>query len=156
MKKKLVAAFLGFCIAFSCVGGSFAQDAPNTQEYDQHVSSVLSDKIRATCTDADYSKACVAKAEEWHTKYDREFLKSIVDALTPYIEELGILGLGIDEENNCIVIDVPTTCQMAQLKANIADFLIKTAVVSTVEDGLFVVNKTDLTIQYTASVAFQL
>lgn len=88
-----------------------------------------------------------------YVKYTMEYLKNIVDKITPHLSELGLLGVGIDEENNCIVLDAGPdyNSSAAQQKIFRNTELLTNHNTNSNSADLFVVNQTDLTIENIAA-----
>lgn len=127
--------------------GSNGQLVLNLVENNAGQLAYISQKNNMVKTDAN------KPIEVRYVKYTMEYLKNVVDKITPHLSELGLLGVGIDEEKNCIVLDAGPDYNFSAVQQKICrntELLINHNMNSNRAD-LFVVNQTDLTIENTAA-----
>lgn len=87
-----------------------------------------------------------------YVDYSMEYLKSVVDSITPYMDKMGILGVGINEKENCIELDVNKNTFKG-----INNLLTVNEINSKLSDSkevcnLLIVNETELTLENTATM----
>lgn len=90
------------------------------------------------------------RIETKYVTYTMDILKKVVNTITLNMQKLNVSGVGIDEENNCIVIDAPSEIDADKLKSSILS-LVSEQKVKFNADAIQV-NKSDLTIEPTVQV----
>lgn len=104
----------------------------------------------------------LSKIDVTYVEYSMEFLKKILDKLYPYMSELGIIGMGIDEMNNRIVIDAKPEFSEIEMKLKLTTEMEKEINLESEKSNyqisyladyeLFEINRLNGTLEDTASV----
>jgi hypothetical protein len=85
-------------------------------------------------------------------QHSLKYLVDIVDILTPHLVDLGVLGAGTDEKNNCVVIDAPTsdTESIASIRTGVMNILSDAGL--DVDDSTIAINECEgLSVQATST-----
>lgn len=104
---------------------------------------------RVNLTDNLFSKN---KIKIEYADYSMDYLKKIVDELTPFLEEAGLMGAGIDTEHNCIIMDASAGVDADSIRKVLSDHIAEVPEISQkiYDEDLFVIQETELSLQNTA------
>lgn len=86
-----------------------------------------------------------------HAQYSMSYLKSVVKQISNNLSEKGIFGVSIDEEKNKIVLDVYESSELKESSSIEWKDALKLSGFCE-KDDLFIINKTDMQLQTTASM----
>ena len=145
MNKKFLAVLFAFLLILSIPNSLFASEIADAEQNQFSIQNKSAEQLQDFLNNYD---------DVEYVNYSMDYLKKIVADITPHLEELGLLGVGIDEENNCIVIDANINNDESVIRENLSNSVnpsyLKSHSIN--DDNLFVINKTDLTLQNTATV----
>lgn len=104
---------------------------------------------RVNLTDNLFSKN---KIKIEYADYSMDYLKKIVDELTPFLEEAGLMGVGIDTEPNCIIMSASAGVDADSIRKVLSDHIAEVPEISQkiYDEDLFVIQETEWSLQNTA------